>query len=204
MKTETDWMPGDERLARRVWLRRRGHWILFTLGAVSIAMGVGGLILAPLDDWLNRVTHGDSPVDMGWVVLALIVATDVLYAFFYLRWRLRGRPEHLLAVPTKDWPVQPIAFPDTTDDDGDPVKGDIEYILFTPDTDRTFTVPLRTATGTRIGDVTVRDGRARLETVRDTAAVRLRADANDRIGWLEEGLNYDDDSDALLVGDRLE
>ncbi|WP_146194720.1 hypothetical protein [Bifidobacterium callitrichidarum] len=203
MRTETDWMRGDERLARRVWLRRRGHWILFTLAAVSVSMGVAGLILAPLDDWMKRSTHGDPPFDVGMVVVVLVPTAAVLYAASYLLWRLRGRPEHLLAASTKGWPVRPVAFPDSKDDDGDSVRADIEYILFTQDADRTFAVPLRAGSGTRTGVVTVRDGRIRLDEVRDVPARRLRP-ADGRNVWLEDGLEYDDDSDALLVIGRTQ
>ncbi|WP_214375867.1 hypothetical protein [Bifidobacterium colobi] len=198
MGMSTDWMCGDERLGRRVWLRRRGHWILFTLAVVSIAMGVCGLILAPLDDWMRRSTHGDPPFDVATIIIVVVPTAAVLFAFFYLRWRLRGRPEHLLAVPTKSWPVEPVAFPDTTDNDGDPIKSDVRFILFTPDTDRTFTMPLRAGSSTRTGVITVRGGRIRLDAVRETQATRLRP-GNDQNSWLEAGLEYDDDSDAILV-----
>ncbi|MBT1163327.1 MULTISPECIES: hypothetical protein [Bifidobacterium] len=104
-------------------------------------------IAAAVGDWLSRATHADPPIDPGDIILLLTIGVTAAFAVWYLHRRLRGRPDGLLAVSTRFWPVEPVAFPDTTDgdgedSDGDPIAYPIHYIQFTPDVDRTFVLPL--------------------------------------------------------------
>lgn len=198
VRMKTDWMSGDPRLARRVWLRRRGHWILYTFTAFSVGLGVVGLIAFLLDAWLRHATHDDPPVDMGVIAFFAAIILTVVFAVWYLWWRLHGRPDDLLAVSTEHWPVRTVSRPDWKDEDGNVVRSDIKFILFTPGLDRTFKIPIRIGVGMNsgTGTITVSGGRIKLDGVSFSPAPLL---GKGRDGWLEPGLKFDDDSDALLV-----
>ncbi|KAB7788765.1 hypothetical protein F7D08_0499 [Bifidobacterium cebidarum] len=171
---------------------------MFTFAAFAICMGIAGLIAMPLDAWLMRATHNDPPFDLASVVFPAVIILTVVFAIWYLWWRLHGRPADLLAVSTEHWPVRTVACPDTKDEDGDVVRSTIKFILFTPGVKRTFKIPLRAGKGTYAGTgtISVSDGRIRLDAVSFAPAPRLR---KGRYGWLEPGLKYDDDSEALIV-----
>lgn len=126
------------------------------------------------------------------------VVLTVVFAVWYLWWRLHGRPANLLAVSTEHWPVWTVSRPDWKDEDGNVVRSDIKFILFTPDVDRTFKIPIRIGVGMNsgTGTITVSGGRIKLDGVSFSPAPLL---GKGRDGWLETGLKFDDDSDALLV-----
>ena len=116
----------------------------------------------------------------------------------YLYWCLKGRPADLLAVPTSEWHTQPLAHPDTTDSDGDPVRSDIDYLLFTPDVTRTITLPARQGEKTGTCMFVIDHGRARFAGESNMPPVKQWEDGRSMI-WLEPGLDYDEASRALTV-----
>ena len=192
MEAEPNWIEGDPKLARTVWLRRRGHWVIVLITVGSLAAAVAGF-LSPLVD-----THGDVPTVWGWLLFAFVPVSAIVVTILYLYWCLRGRPADLLAVPTSEWHAQPLAHPDTTDSDGDPVRSDIDYLLFTPDVTRTITLPARQGETTGTCTFTINHGSARFTGESDTPPVKQHEDGRSMI-WLEPGLDYDGDSKALMV-----
>lgn len=153
---------------------------------------------------LCRFPHGEDLMIMS---IAPIVA--VVFATLCLRHRLGGRPANLLAVTTTGWKVQTIAHPDVKDSDGDPVRHNIKYLLFTPDVERTISLPIRFGATAHTGIFTISGGRVHFGGESRNLPVRRRsADKNalrsfwsgsEMEVWLEPGLSYDDDSEALLV-----
>lgn len=193
MEAEPNWIEGDPKLARIVWLRRRGHWLIVMITVGSFTMAIVGF-LSPFVG-----THGGELTFWGWVLFAMIPISSIALTILYLYHRLKGRPAELLAVPTGDWHAQPLAHPDTTDSDGDPVKSDIKYLLFTPDVTRTITLPARQGTDTGTCTFIINHGWARFAGESNTAPVKQPEEGNRRMVWLEPGLTYDDDSKALTV-----
>ena len=204
-KMKDGWKDGDPELAREVWWRRRGHWILWTFTVASFAMALsGGLLMAADTFW-----HGDFPHGEDLMIMSIAPIVAVVFAVLYLRHRLGGRPRDLLAVTTAGWRVQTIVHPDKKDSDGDPIRHNIRYLLFTPDVERTISLPLRFGMTAHTGTFTISGGRVHFDgAVRWPPARRRPSDRNKMrsfwVGsemevWLEPGLSYDDDSEALLV-----
>lgn len=162
MEAEPNWIEGDPKLARTVWLRRRGHWVIVLITVGSLAAAVAGF-LSPLVD-----THGDQLTFWGWLLFAFVPVSAIVVTILYLYWCLRGRPVDLLAVPTGEWHAHPLAHPDTTDRDGDPVRSNIDYLLFTPDVARTITLPARRGEKTGTCMFTIDHGSARFTGESDT------------------------------------
>lgn len=192
MEAEPNWVEGDSKLARTVWLRRRGHWVIVLITVCSLAAAVAGFF-TPLVD-----SHGDVPTVWGWLLFAFAPVTAIIVTILYLYSQLKGRPADLLAVPTGEWHAQPLARPDTTDSDGDPVRSDIDYLLFTPDVTRTITLPARQGETTGTCTFVIDHGRARFAGESNMPPVKRWEDGRSMI-WLEPGLEYDDDSKALTV-----
>ena len=204
-KVEDGWKDGDPKLARKIWRRRRGLWILWTFTFAAFALGlVGGVLMAA-----DKLSHGDLPQDVFWMGISLVPILAVVFAALYLHRRLKGRPKDLLAVATSGWGVQTIARPDGKDSDGDPVRRNIKYLLFTPDVERTISLPLRFGATAHTGMFTFNGGRVHFDGESRSLPVRRRTPDKNTLrsfwvgseleAWLEPGLSYDDESEALLI-----
>ena len=193
MQESSDWVAGDRKTARWVWFGRIDH--IGAVAGLAFAFGVvvGGIVEGPVTRWQEEIWHGDPPFDFTNLVFIGPFILVALACALYCWLRLRNRPADLLAIETSALGVQPVAKPDDEDSDGDPVEYDIKWLTFTPDVNRTFTVPVRFAGTLRTGVVTVRAGSVRLDEVLDREPRQL---VNGR--WLDTGLDYDDD--VLTVG----
>ncbi|MBT1181263.1 hypothetical protein JS531_04615 [Bifidobacterium sp. CP2] len=153
-------------------------------------MGVAVVGLLPLDAWFGWT--GETPT------VVIVVVSAVAGPCLYWWRRLRCLPKGVLAV-RRAWPVRLVAFPDTTDVDGNPWLGDVEWILFTPGVDRTLVLPVMDGSATRSAALTIRSGRLRFDGLRAEAPVPVDPRLPESLRWLEPGVAYDHETRTLLV-----
>lgn len=199
MAREKEWITGDSSLARKAWWGRIDYAGLLAGLSFVAWLVVVGLLSGPVERWQERTWHGDAPIDYTKLFALSVFVIPVLVTAVFIWCRLRNRPSDLLAVSAKEWQIQLMAFPDSTDSDGDPVRHDVNYLLFRPDINRTVNLLIRdedNADNMRMGTFTVRDGAIRLDNISDY--LPNTGEQGDEDYQLAPGLSYDSDSLTIM------
>lgn len=186
------WVPGDRKLALRVWIGRARSTVMF----VVCCSGLGVIVVQILDTFML----GDFPKIREAVVLFCIVL-PLLAGCVWLRLRLWHRPISLVAIRPRWGAVRLIAAPDRYSPGGEWYTYNVRFILFRACDVMEFCIPCEYQGQKLQARMEVCNGYIRMKGFRYLTSREQEAWDSNSLGYslLDPRTVYDRGTDALIV-----